>query len=323
MTQQKSPSNDLVKFMSSATKMMADEYERIQERAQEDPGTAGDQGEENWATLLRSWLPHTFHIVTKGRILSHKGIASPQVDVIVLQPEYPTQLLDKKLYLAGGVLAAFECKITLKANHIDEFVKNSIEIRNQIQERKGTPYKELQSPILYGLLAHSHSWKGENSTPIENIESKLWEVDEAFITHPFQIPDILCVADLATWTSTKMAFIGPRQVPNWGNGLNKIYGENGSATSGYIRHSKEIENQTENFSPIGAMITALFQKLAWQVPGLQNLSSYFTQVNIQGSGQGNMRTWESSIYSEEVKNKVEKGFLSNGNIGDEWSVTFI
>jgi hypothetical protein len=35
---------------------MAEEYDRIQKRATEDPGTAGDQGEENWATLLRNWL---------------------------------------------------------------------------------------------------------------------------------------------------------------------------------------------------------------------------------------------------------------------------
>jgi len=68
---------------------MAEEYDRIQKRATEDPETAGDQGEENWATLLRQWLP-----------------------------SYPQILLDKKLYLAGGVAVAFECKTTLKAAHV-------------------------------------------------------------------------------------------------------------------------------------------------------------------------------------------------------------
>src|SRR5699024_11024499 len=125
-------SNDLIDFMNSATQEIENEYIRIQKRATEDPGTAGDQGEENWATLLRNWLPSTFPIVTKGRILSEKGIASPQVDIIVLQPEYPKHLLDKKLYLAGGVLAAFECKVTLKANHIAEFIGNAVEIREHI-----------------------------------------------------------------------------------------------------------------------------------------------------------------------------------------------
>ena len=96
------PSNDLFDFMRTATRDMADEYERIQKRATEDPGTAGDQGEENWATLFRNWLSSYFHVVTKGRILSHKGIASPQIDVLVLSPSYPRQLLNKKLYLAGA-----------------------------------------------------------------------------------------------------------------------------------------------------------------------------------------------------------------------------
>jgi hypothetical protein len=35
-------SNDLFDFMVQATKEMADEYARIQKRATDDPGTAGD-----------------------------------------------------------------------------------------------------------------------------------------------------------------------------------------------------------------------------------------------------------------------------------------
>lgn len=307
--------NDLIDFMQSATKQMADEYNRIQKRATEDPGTAGDQGEENWATLLRNWLPHTFQIVTKGRILSHKGIASPQVDVIVLQPEYPKHLLDKKLYLAGGVLAAFECKVTLKAKHIEEFIKNSIEIKGHLQENKGSPYKELQSQIVYGLLAHSHSWKGNESNPIKIIKEKLLKYDWNYVKHPKQMPDLLCIADLATWSSHKIAFLGP------GN-LNDFSGK-GFALSGYRCHSIETENQTKNFSPIGAMITHLFEKLAWQMPSLQNLSSYYNLTKIEGLADGDsMRQWNSSIYSEKVREKVEQGFLNRGIGWDEWSLYF-
>src|SRR4051812_7486068 len=109
------PAHDLLDFMSGATIEMAQEYERIQKRASEDPGTAGDQGEENWATFFKEWLPPFFQIVTKSRILSHEGQTSPQVDVLVLSPSYPQALLDKKVYLAGGVAAAFECKVTLRA----------------------------------------------------------------------------------------------------------------------------------------------------------------------------------------------------------------
>ncbi|RJQ62065.1 MAG: hypothetical protein C4517_07005 [Stygiobacter sp.] len=312
-------SNDLIDFMNSATRQIGEEYDRIQKRATEDPGTDGDQGEENWATLLRNWLPTTFQIVTKGRILSHKGIASPQVDVLVLQPEYPTHLLDKKLYLAGGVLAAFECKVTLKAKHIVDFIKNSIDIKSHLETRKGTPYKELQSPIIYGLLAHSHTWKGNDSKPEENIRNSLIEADNSLITHPIQMPDIICVADLACWSSSKMVFIGPSQIPNWTT-LVSTYGEKGSATSAYIGHTKVMEQQTEIFTPIGAMITSLLNKLGWEYPNLRQLSRYFTLTNIQGSGKGYMRKWESKIYSDEIRTKVEMGQLKNGVLWDEWSI---
>ena len=62
--------NDLHTFITGVNREMATEYERIRRRTLEDPGTAGDQGEENWATLLREWLPPYLQIVTKGRILN-------------------------------------------------------------------------------------------------------------------------------------------------------------------------------------------------------------------------------------------------------------
>src|SRR5262249_28904882 len=152
--------------MSQISDDIAAEYKRIRARAAEDPGTAGDQGEENWATLLRGWLPSQYQVVTKGRLISHNGTTSPQVDVIVLKPSYPPKLLDKKLYLAAGVAAAFECKITLTAAHLDKFIENSVIIKSSFPTRSGSPYRELRAPIIYGLLAHSHSWKSPGSEPI-------------------------------------------------------------------------------------------------------------------------------------------------------------
>ena len=131
---------------------MAAEYNRIQKRATEDPGTAGDQGEENWAELLRGWLPRTYEVVTKGRIISQDGRTSPQVDVLVLKDVYPKGLLNKKLYLAAGVAAAFECKTTLKAEHIERAVQTCAEIKNLYPVREGTPYKELHAPIVLWVI---------------------------------------------------------------------------------------------------------------------------------------------------------------------------
>jgi hypothetical protein len=84
--------HDLLDFLLQVSAEIQAEYERIRRRAAEDPGTAGDQGEENWASVLRGWLPPSYRIVTKGRLIGQNGSTSPQVDVIVLNPAYPSAL---------------------------------------------------------------------------------------------------------------------------------------------------------------------------------------------------------------------------------------
>ncbi len=316
-----SKTHDLDDFMRAVTEDMAREYNRIQKRATEDPGTAGDQGEENWASLLREWLPPTYQIVTKGRILSHEGIASPQIDVLVLHPTYPKQLLDKKLYLAGGVAAAFECKVTLKSEHIDKAVENAIEIKKHLPMREGSPYLELNSPIIFGLLAHSHSWRGELSTPLENVIKRLQVADQEFVRHPREMIDIFCVADLATWVSFKTTWIGPGMVPDW-TVMAGIYGQRGAATSSYVCHSMQSQNQKSTFQPVGTMLSHLLNKLAWEDIGLRRLARYFFESKVPGSGQGAMRLWDDTIYSPKIRPHVTAGQLTNGVHWSEWSVGF-
>lgn len=314
--------NDIHDFFKSAQSDIEKEYKRILKRAKEDPGTAGDQGEENWATLLRNWLPSYFHVVTKGRILMENGYASPQIDVLVLHPAYPRILLDKKLYLAGGVAAAFECKTTLKASHIKETVKTAADIRKNEAERLGSPYKELNSTIIYGLLAHSHSWKkGKNSSPIDNIEKSLWEADKLYVRHPKQCIDFITVSDLATWQVMKMTFLSPK-LPFYNDNIAKIYGKDGSANSSYVCAAIGAERQKEYFSPIGVLLGGLFSKLSWIFNDMRGLELFFRKVDVMGSGKGRMRLWPITIYSETIRERIYKGMFSDGNIYDEWHMHF-
>lgn len=309
--------HDLTDFIDSIARQVSEEYKRIQKRACEDPGTAGDQGEENWASLLRGWLPHTMRIVTKGRILSEKGVASPQVDIIVLSPEYPSYLLDKKLYLAGGVLAAFECKTTLKASHIKSFIANSIEIKDHSVNELGTPYKELQSPILYGLLAHSHSWKSSSSKPIEIITEKLLSCDEELVAHPRQMPDLVCVGDLACWSTSKATYIGPH-IGNmeWKDFMTEIYGSGGCALSYYNCHSGSLSS-IKSFNPIGAFIYCLISKMAKRSEALRPLARYYQNTLSVGS-EGVGRKWPISIYSEEIQLQVMHGRRISTEPYNDW-----
>jgi hypothetical protein len=313
--------HDLHDFMRQISVEMSAEYDRIQKRATEDPGTAGDQGEENWAELLRDWLPRNYEVVTKGRILSQEGETSPQIDVLVLKSSYPKKMVNKKLYLAAGVAAAFECKTTLKASHIEDALATCAKVKQFFPNRTGTPFKELHTPLIYGLLAHSHSWKGENSTPEQNIEQRMYESDAKHVSHPRLQLDLLCVADLAAWTSSAMTFFGPRNMSDWSS-MAPIYGPKGSATSAYIGHTYSYEQQVEQFTPIGVFISYLSQKLAWEDPSLRDLAAYYRITNIAGSGKGCMRKWSASIYSDEIRARVEAGMLSNGKAWDEWSIAF-
>jgi hypothetical protein len=313
--------HDIHDFLISAQRDIKDEYERILKRAKEDPGTAGDQGEENWATLLRNWLPSYFQVVTKGRILCDNGYASPQVDVLVLHPSYPKVLLDKKLYLAGGVAAAFECKTTLKSAHIREAVETAANIRRNLPKREGSPYKELNSNIIYGLLAHSHSWKADNSQPLENVENALWKADQKYVNHPLQQVDFVTVSDLATWQAMKTVFLSPK-LPYYNDVLKEIYSDNGSGISSYVCAAIGGEQQRDFFTPLGVLLSGLFSKLAWVFNDMRELDLYFRKVDMTGSGKGKMRLWPLTIYSEPIRDRIYNGQLSNGIAYDEWHCAF-
>ena len=322
MTTSGKMSHDLYDFMSHISNEMTSEYERIQKRATEDPGTAGDQGEENWATLLRDWLPASYEVVTKGRIISQEGAMSPQIDILVLKNCYPRKLLDKKVYLAAGVAAVFECKVTLKALHIKETIENCVKVKSLFAAREGTPYKELHSPIVYGLLAHSHSWKRKNSDPLEDIESKLIVEGKKNVNHPRKLLDLVCIADLAAWTSSIITRNNPLRPPGWNHKANKS-DKDGSASTIYIGHTKNHKSQVGHFTPVGVLISYLSQKLAWENLEYRSLADYYRVTDISGSGKEITRKWNYDIYTSATRRKIELGLgLSNDVSWDEWSIRF-
>lgn len=198
-------------FMKRLKDEMALEYRRIVKRSTEDPGTAGDQAEENWATLLRNWLPANYPIVTKGRIINHESTVSPQVDILILHPNYPHFLRDKKLYFSGGVAAAFECKLTLRNANLKKAFRNAAFMKKMIPERLGNPYDELHKPVILGLLAHSHGWKKKGGAALFSILERIaaYMHDSEYIYHPCDILDLICVADVGTFLLHKAVHLGP------------------------------------------------------------------------------------------------------------------
>lgn len=326
--------NDLFNYMRDATQQMQSEYERIQKRAAEDPGTAGDDGEENWAELLRKWLPSSYRVVTKGRIMNTAGECGPQVDVLVLSPAYPEALLGRKEYLEGGVLAAFECKLTLKAEHIHTAVNNAAEIRRLSQPaRQSTPYKELHGRVRYGLLAHSHVWKGKQSLPIENIEKHLHGAELSEAQHPKEVLDVICVSDLAVWNTMKLLATGQPLLSQMsvryerlGRFWNTIQEAGGVVEVAHVCSAES--NQTSDdkkhlFTPIGAFLATLFKMLAWEDTSLRPLAEYFILADLLGSGRGGGKMWPLTVLSDDLAAKLKQGApLVSGERWHEWSLHF-
>jgi len=325
--------NDLHDYMRHRTAEIQSEYERIQKRSSEDAGTAGDNGEENWKETFEKWLPPMYRVVTRGRIMNTKGECGPQVDVLVLSPWYPDHLLNKKEYLEGGVIAAFECKLTLRAADIRKAVENSIAIRrgSSYPLRKGTPYKEANHPVIYGLLAHSHDWKGKNSTPIENIENHLRASEASNVEHPREFLDVVCVADLAAWTTSKFflppqTFVGADGQPI--DAFKARYGdfpfEGGIVEAVHFRHSEGTQHMPEDqgqVRPIGALLTFLLQRIAYEDAGLRTLAEYFILANISGSGRGTGRTWTLDVFSDELRAQIAQGHWNTEGRWSEWGVS--
>lgn len=302
--------------MEESVRQMAAEYARITARSREDPGTAGDEGEENWAELLRDWLPSTYHVKTKGRILTEGGFSSPQVDVLVLSPAYPPGLLDKKQYLAAGVVAAFECKLTLRATHIREAVKTAATIRRNLFVRTETPYRDLFSPLIYGVLAHSHTWTGAPSDIVAAITTLLMKADDEIVGHPREMLDVFCVADLATWRAMK---VGPSYPPA-GVVLPEEFAELGAQLNAtYVGPTGD----TDQWGPaIGSLFVNLLRRIAWEHPALRAIADYWRWTpGVSGSwGSGGGRMWKpEDAYNPRVLAKLPEHNHPTVDQWDEWS----
>ncbi|EKT4554044.1 hypothetical protein JGK41_000782 [Pseudomonas putida] len=328
--------HELHGFFRSYARKLAEDYQATRPRVLEDPGTSGDQGEASWANLLRDWLPEGYSVVTKGRILGASGDASPQVDVIVLKPNYPKFLKGQMYYLLDGVAAAFECKLTLKSEHIEKAFETSKIIASLQQKPTDSPQKQLMSPLVYGVLAHSYSWASDKDTVVANLTEKIHEAAER-ANEPRELPELFCVADLAGWRLSHCShahyimgdWIEPnptirdeainiilKKYPDIPHTLNrteryvqayiqKPHSE--YSTQYYPKHidSSSPTDSWERFTPIGAFISALYDKLAYRDHSLLNISKYFNDVHVPASSGGvnsasGRLQWPRTVLTEET-----------------------
>ena len=307
--------HELEEWIEQTSRELKAEYGRIRRRATEDPGTAGDEGEENWRLLLKRWLPEQFPIVTKGRILGHDGKASPQVDVLALRPGYPLALQDKKMYLAGGVLAAFECKLTLKPPHVERAAATARIVRELAAPRTGSPYDELHSPIIFGLLAHEAEFRRAPESRIDSLLKQQLAKD----SHPREVLDVLCVASLACWRSWALLMTPTSPAAAWEESR-KLYDLDsvGSIHQTYARWM-QLSWRGSNASPepLYPLIGHLLRRLSSELAMYRPFADYWLAAQTSGHMGATVagRSWPFTILSEPVRARIRAGRLTRG---DKW-----
>lgn len=167
------------------------------------------------------------------------------------------------------------------------------------------------------MLAHSHSWRAPNSTPDTNIAQKLFNSDELHITHPRECLDLLCVADLGTWKTMKMlgtlALASHHKIP-----LNIVLESGLALQTSYMMATSIHKNQSEYFTPIGSLILDLSRKIAWEDTQLREISQYYQDTEMGGTGEGKIRQWNFS-FSENVMRRLQNHRFNLEN-WNEWSI---
>ena len=195
-----STKHEFFAYMDRVSDDIAESLNDIHKRFKkdEDSGTAGARGEKVWADLFEEWLPEDLKIETTAKILFPNGEASPQQDVILLEPNYPRGLLKKNAeYLfSEGVLAAFESRLTVRAADVLEAGKDAAWIKGQYTRHNLDP----KIGPSCGLLGLTHEWKREPSADLsKNLRRTL-----SIPPRPTELMDVCCVVNLDCHVSSVM-----------------------------------------------------------------------------------------------------------------------
>lgn len=110
----------LVAYDESSQRQLREERNKIKATSQPNPDSAGERTEDVFAELVRKLIPDKFKVVTRARIEFDDPKDSPQLDLVILKPGGEKRLNDLKSYPISSVLAAFECKLTLRKRDLEK-----------------------------------------------------------------------------------------------------------------------------------------------------------------------------------------------------------
>ena len=194
-------------------------------------------------------------------------------------------------------------------------------VKSKIARRLGALQSELRAPLVYGLLAHSHSWKGESSTPIANVDAAVMATFE-HVTHPSELIDVICVADLAVWTLYHFVECpwfheGRVRRLRLAKGL-RPEGQVGSTFTRFTEGAFRPEVKAPN--PIAVLVAQLLQWLGGEDENLRPIADYFRFAGLLGSLGGPGFVFGLDVFSEDVQERLKLHPPTQGlqHLWDPW-----
>jgi hypothetical protein len=294
-------------WLEKVTADIAADYERL--RAGEDPQWAGHGGEETWARLFQDWLPPAYEVGIRKYIVPEEGDEKFETDLVVFNPAYPERLRSRVDVLAGGVAAAFSVKLTLNVEGLRDGIKRAAKLRRATKARAGTARTELLGAFPVGLLAHSSFWKKPGSKPEENITRAFRKLDGELARHPRESLDFLCVADLNTWGTAKMAW----WPPDFAAAMPVVPGKVPLATeemkaNGLCVTAITKSDLAQSPAPVALFIARLMSRLSASDPALVPLAEGLHVTNTMGTAGGPLSDWRlwslADVYSDDVRQRL-------------------
>lgn len=269
----------------------------------EDAGTAGDIVEEELVIFLNKIFP-SFKIKTKGKIIDEKGNQSPQIDILVLDKDYPSELLSETVVSADSVLLAIECKLTLRK----EGLIKSIETAKFLKNLNGKYTNNLLTKqIKYGVFALSNEVKKSGKKTDEAVIEILEE--NSLPNKPLQLIDFVCVPnDYCVYLDLYAC-----DDPNLENPEFLYY------IGQFDSHALNYPYEYPNLDPLGIFIYKTVKLLTRLTNSESNWNeSSFGMFDTVGSSQSDLFYQRlsdievNSVVSRQVNEKTSKVFLSFG-----------
>ena len=178
------------------------DYERIRDIARQPSGIqqSGHEAEAAWKQLLEAWLPPNYRIGVRKYLLFETPVdgtsQSREHDLVIFHPGYPEALRTKPQVVISGVVAAFSVKLTLNRAGIEEAIEDAAVLRRGIEVKKDKTIGNLLSPLIFGVLAHSHKSLGN---PPDRTVDRLLQQSSADVSVPRESLDLVCIADSNCW----------------------------------------------------------------------------------------------------------------------------